>query len=77
MNLYGRDVRLRQIKSRARNQKPRHYTYRYGSVRITVEIQDFAPEGTTGEGDHIYKMKITLRNGHAVRVVRAVGDADC
>ena len=78
MNLNGRDVRLLQIKSGVRaNPKLRGYFYRYRGVRITVEIEDYAAEGASGEGDHMFKMKIMLRKGRWVRVVRAVGNADC
>ena len=78
MNLNGRDVLLRKIKSPTRqNQKIRRHSYRHGNVRITVEFEDFAAEGSARESDHMFKMKITLRNGRAGRVVRAVGDADC
>ena len=79
MNLGGRDVRLQQIKSLAgKDRKPKQYSYRSGSLRISVIIEAFPPEGATaGESDPMFKMKITLRRGQAVRIVRAVGDADC
>ena len=78
MNLNGRDVRLRRIELTVRGQQnSRRYLYRHGDVLITVEFEDFAKEGAAGEGDHMFKMKITLRKGRAVRVVSAVGDADC
>lgn len=78
MNLNGRDVLLRKIKSPTRqNQKIRRHFYQHGNTRITVEFEDFAPEGSAGEADHMFKMKITLRKGRAERVVRAVGSADC
>jgi hypothetical protein len=78
MNLNGRDVLLPHIKSvAARNRSPRRFLYRSGKVHITVEIEDFAPEGADGANDPMFKMKITLRNGRAVRVVRATGSADC
>ena len=79
MNLDGRDVRLRPIKSLAGNdRKPKQYYYRSGSLRISVIIEAFKPEGAAvGDSDPMFKMKITLRRGQAVRIVRAVGDADC
>lgn len=79
MNLGGRDVRLRQVKSLTReNRKLQRYSYRLGNLRVSVVIEAFKPEGEpVGEGDAMYKMKITLRRGRAVRIVRAVGHADC
>lgn len=79
MNLGGRDVRLRQIRSLTRdNRKTRRFYYRHGNLRVSVVIEDFKPETeTVAEGDSMDKMKITLRQGRAVRIVRAVGDADC
>jgi hypothetical protein len=78
MNLDGRDVRLRQIKSGNRgSQKPRGYSYAYGQTRVTVVIQDFKPNGDGSESEHMYKMTITVRKGRAVRIVKAVGDSDC
>jgi hypothetical protein len=76
MNLNGRDVRLRKIKSGPKGF--RQLFYRFGDLRITVAIDDFKPESAeVVEGDHMFKMKITLRRGRAVRVVHAVGSADC
>lgn len=75
MNLNGRDVRLRKTKSGAGARQFRYHSYRYGNVHITVEIKDFTPRA--GRPEHMFKMKITLRKGHAVRVVQAIGDADC
>lgn len=79
MNLGGRDVRLRQIRlTRRGNRKPRPYYYRFGKVRITVLFEAFKPEDApVDEGDSMFKMKITLRKGRAVRIVRAVGGSDC
>jgi len=79
MNLGGRDVRLRQIKSLSREQrKPRRYYYRLGRLRITVLFEDFKPEDAPAEeGDSMFKMTIILRKGNATRIVRAVGDSDC
>lgn len=79
VNLDGRDVRLHQIRSSTReNRKLRQYYYLLGKLRISVVIEPFKPENATvEEGDSMFKMKITLRRGRAVRIVRAVGDADC
>ncbi len=79
MNLGGHDVRLQQIKPlTGRDRKPRQYYYRLGTLRITVVIEAFkADHSAGGESDPMFKMKITLRRGNIVRVVRAVGDADC
>jgi hypothetical protein len=76
MNLNGRDVLLRRVKSAARGkQMSSRLSYRYGNVRITVDFEDLAPEDASGDGNT--RMKITLRNGRAVRVVKAVGSSDC
>lgn len=79
MNLGGRDVRLRQIKLlTGENRKPHRYYYRLGKLRISIVIEDFKPkDAPVEEADSMFKMKITLRKGRAVRIVRAVGDADC
>jgi hypothetical protein len=79
MNLGGRDVRLRKVKSPA-NQKRNadSYYYRIGGLRISVFIQAFTPkDGDASNADMTFKMKITLRKGSAVRVVRATGSSDC
>lgn len=75
MNLNGRDVRLRKTKSGAAPRRLRSDSYRYGNVHITVETKPFIPRA--GRPEHMFKMKITLRKGRAVRVVHAIGDADC
>jgi hypothetical protein len=79
MNLGGRDVRLRPIKLlTGENRKPNRYDYRLGKLRVSIVIEDFKPkDAPVEEGDSMFKMKITLRKGRAVRIVRAVGDADC
>lgn len=79
MNLAGRDVRLRQIKSSTReNRKVRQFSYRFGELRISVLIERFKPNDKyASDDDFMLKMKITLRKGRAVRIVRAVGSADC
>lgn len=76
MNLNGRDVRLLQFKSGVgANRKIRGYFYRYRGVRITVEVEEYTPPA--GAVEHTSKMKITLRRGGRVRIVRAVGGSDC
>ena len=75
MNLGGRDVRLRQLKSRTRG--VRHYEYRFGELRISADFERFRPEGEPRDSDPMFRLKITLRGGKAVRVVRVVGDSDC
>jgi hypothetical protein len=75
MNLNGRDVRLRKTKSGAGARRLRSDSYSYGNVHITVETKPFTPRA--GRPEHMFKMKITLRKGRAVRVVHAIGDADC
>jgi hypothetical protein len=79
MNLDGRDVRLQQVKLlTSENRKLRRYYYRVGRLRLTVVIQNFRPdEAQVAEGDAMFKMTITLRQGNAVRIVRAIGDSDC
>lgn len=79
MNLNGRDVRLRQIKSLTRdNRRPRPYYDRLGKLRLSVIIEKFKPEDApVADADSMFKMKITLRQGRAVRIVRAIGDSDC
>ena len=79
MNLGGRDVRLRQIKSQTQGQRtPPGYLYRFGNLRINVVIEPPKPESATmQEDDSMLKMKITLRQGSFVRVIKAAGDSDC
>ena len=79
MNLGGRDVRLRQTKLLTRDsRKLRQFSYRLGDLRVSVLIEHFKPENKpAGDDDFMFKMKITLRKGRAVRIVRAVGSADC
>jgi hypothetical protein len=79
MNLNGRDVRLQQIKSlTGENRKIQRLYYRLGKLRVSVVIEDFKPENApVDEGDSMFKMRITVRSGRAVRIVRAVGGADC
>jgi hypothetical protein len=79
MNLGGRDVRLQQVKLlTSENRKLRRYYYRLGRLRISIVIENFKPEeAPVEEGDSMFKMTITLRQGKAVRILRAVGDSDC
>lgn len=79
MNLNGRDVRLRQIKSPARgNGFPRRFNYRFGETRISVTIENFkGPEASAPDGDPMFQMRIIVRRRQAVRIVRADGSADC
>jgi hypothetical protein len=95
MNLNGRDVRLRQIKSSAHTRRASsshrkgatspenpptliRFSYRVGALRISVVIEDFKPRAADiEEGDSMFKMTITLRQGASVRVVHAIGDSDC
>jgi hypothetical protein len=79
MNLNGRDVRLRQLKSKPRGKQNSHRLfYLYKDVRINIVFEDFKPEGVEiTEGDPMFKMKITLRKGSSVRTIQAVGSSDC
>lgn len=79
MNLGGLDVRLRQIKLLSQEYSAlRRYNYRWGKLRISVVIEAFKPENApVAEDDSMFKMKIILRQGRAVKVVRALGDSDC
>lgn len=79
MNLDGRDANLRQLKSLTNeNRSLGHYEYRFGKFHISVDIEKFRREGEPEkESDPMFKMKITLRSGKALRIVRAVGDSDC
>src|ERR1051325_11061622 len=40
MNLNGRDVRLRQVKSKAKSQRPQAYLYSFGALRISVMFEE-------------------------------------
>ena len=78
MNLGGRDVRLRRIKSApraARNREP--FSYRHGGIRISVLFEDLKPGDPLAAADFMFSLRITLRKGRAARTVRAVGYADC
>lgn len=79
MNLDGRDARLQQIRSLTRaNRRVQRYFYRLGNLRVSVTIERFKSENApVNDEDFNLKMKITLRRAGAVRIVRAVGDADC
>ncbi len=76
MNLNGRDVRLRQIKTtRSGKSKSHRLLYRYGSWQITVTSAEIADDAANPDG--MFQMKITFRKGRAVRTVNAVGSSDC
>jgi hypothetical protein len=77
MNLNGRDVRLRQLKSAKRGQKRRGYSYVYGQTRVTIAFENVKPKADGSEPEHMFKMTITVRKGSAVRIIHAVGDSDC
>jgi hypothetical protein len=78
MNLDGRDVRLLQVKRSRRDRSLHRYYYRLGKLQVSIVIEDFKPaNAATHEGDSMYRMRITLRQGRAVRTVKAVGDSDC
>ena len=79
MNLGGRDVRLQRVGlSTRKNRKRWRYYYRLGKLRVSVVIEDFKQKGVqVEEGDSMFKMKITLQRGRAVRIIRAIGDTDC
>jgi hypothetical protein len=79
MNLSGRDMRLRKVRSPANHRRHADsYYYRVGALRISVLIESFTPrDGVASDTDMTFKMKITLRKGSAVRVVRAIGSSDC
>jgi len=79
MNLGGRDVRLQLIKSLKRTKRQTQpFYYRFGKLRITVVIEAFKKENeSVKDDDPMARMRITLRKGRTVRVVRAVGGSDC
>lgn len=79
MNLGGRDVRLRQVRSSTREgKKGRRFNYLWNGLAISVAIEPFKPEGApVADADSMFKMKITISKGRAVRVIQAVGDSDC
>ena len=79
MNLGGRDVRLRQVQtSRGTRKGGQHFNYLWNGLTIRVVIEPFKPEGAPMSGhDSMFKMRITITKGRAVRIIQAVGDADC
>ena len=78
MNINGRDVRLRKIKTANRDrQKRRLYSYAYRQTRVTVVFEDFKAKADGSETEHMYMMTITVRKGGSVKIVHAIGDADC
>ena len=78
MNLSRRDERLQQIKLSRSKRNARRFEYRLGTLRISVLFEGFKRENEAiEEGEPMLRMKITLRRGPAVRIVRAVGSSDC
>lgn len=78
MNLNGRDVRLQRIKLSRSKRNRSSYEYRLGTLRVSVMFEDFKPASQpVEEDDPMLKMRITLRRGRTVRIVRAVGGSDC
>lgn len=78
MNLDRRDQRLQQVKLSRSKRNTRRFEYRLGTLRISVLFEDFQRQSEAVEEDEpMLRMKITLRRGPAVRIVRAVGSSDC
>lgn len=78
MNLSRRDVRLQQIKLPRSKRNGRRFEYRLGTLRISVLFEGLQRKHEAVDPDEpMLKMKITLRRGPAVRIVRAVGSSDC
>lgn len=78
MNLSGRDSRLQQIKLPRSKRNARRFEYRLGTLRISVLFEGIQRKNeAVDENEPMLKMKITLRRGPAVRIVRAVGSSDC
>jgi hypothetical protein len=77
MNLDGRDTQLALLKTTIWHKadesgRRSRYDYRAGAARLSVFIE---PRETSD--DYTLSMKIVVRVGRAVRVVKAVGSADC
>ncbi len=78
MNLDGRDVSLAPVRIPRSVSIPFRASYRWRNVSIAVAVEDFKPpDAPYEEGDSMFRMKITLRRGRAVKTIRAVGSADC
>ena len=78
MNLGGRDVRLQQLRPVAQKNSSRRFYYRFGTLRVTVRFESSRPEDASREADDSpLRIKITLRQGRALRIVNAVGSSDC
>lgn len=79
MNLDGRDVRLKLIKSPKPNNYPYRSYYRWGKVSIVALFENYKrKDQPSKEDDPTTQVTITLRRGRGrVRTVRAVGEADC
>ena len=77
MNLDGRDTRLALLKTTIwhkadKSGRRSRYDYRAGVARLSVFI-----EARETADDYTLAMKIVVRVGRAVRVVKALGSADC
>lgn len=78
MNLNGRDVRLKFVRSPKSKKSPFRTYYRWGKVSIEAVFEEFKPQGRPlAEDDPATSMKIILRQGRFVKTVRALGDGDC
>lgn len=77
MNLDGRDTRLALLKTTIWHKadesgRRTRYDYRAGAARTGVFI-----EARETSDDYTLVLKIVMRVGRAVRVVKALGSADC
>lgn len=77
MNLDGRDTRLALLKTTIWHKSDEsfrrsRYDYRAGATLISVFI-----EPRVSAEDYTLEMKIVLRRGRVVRVVKALGSSDC
>ena len=78
MNLGGRDVSLKLLKTPEFEKRPYRAYYRWKKISIVIFVEDFKPpDAPYEEGDSMFRMKITLRRGRFVKTIRAVGSADC
>ena len=78
MNLDGRDTALKVVKTPKTIKIPLRARYRWKQILIDIFVEDFKPpDAPYEEGDSMFRMKIILRRGRAVKTIRAVGDADC
>ena len=78
MNLDGRDTALKIVKTPKTIKIPFRANYLWKRILIDVFVEDFKPpDAPYAEGDSMFRMKIILRRGRALKTIRAVGDADC